>query len=142
MLLTFFGYIMVISSHAAVWINYGASEFIFEIVKITVFLILGFVIMNQIRLRFNINKVMKLIRVIVILVSLMMLATLLFPAQNGAQAWIRFPGMSIQPVEFLKITMILYFGYHFGRYYKSNVSAWNIIKMPLLFLIISFVFVG
>ena len=141
MLLTFFGYIMVISAHAAVWLKYGAGTFAFEIAKITGFLIIGFVLMNRIRVTFNINKVMKSIRIIAIVVGLMMIATLFFPEQNGAKAWLRIPGMTIQPVEFLKLTLILYFGYHFGRYYNTNTKAWDVIKMPLIILIVCFVFV-
>ncbi|MDL2212074.1 FtsW/RodA/SpoVE family cell cycle protein [Erysipelotrichaceae bacterium OttesenSCG-928-M19] len=141
MLLTIFGYIMVISAHANVWITYGAGVFAFEIAKITVFLLVGFVLMNRIRVIFDLGRVMKSIKIIFFIVALMMLATLLFPAQYGAQAWIRIPGMTLQPVEFLKITLILYFAYHFGRFYQTKAKVSQIIRAPLVVLIISFGFV-
>lgn len=139
--LVLFGYIMVISAHANVWIKFGALRFFFEIGKITAFIIVGIWLMNFTRKNFDIFKVMKKIRLISIIVGLSMLVTLLFPEHFGAKSWIRLPGFTIQPVEFLKLTLIIFFSYHFGRFYKSNVPALTILSLPLIVLAISFVFV-
>lgn len=141
LVLVFIGYIMVISAHANVWIKFGALRFFFEIGKITVFIIMGIWLMNFTQKKFNIFKVMKKIRLISIVVALAMLATLLFPEHFGAKSWIRLPGFTIQPVEFLKITLVIFYAYHFGRHYRSNVSALNILKLPLIVLGVSFFFV-
>lgn len=139
--LTLFGYVMVISAHANVWVKFGPQVFAFEIFKVTLYIIFGIFIMTIVRKKFDIKIVFKYIKIIFFIVIIMMGATLAFEPQYGAQAWIRFPGGSIQPVELLKLTIILYYAYHFGKFYKKDVSALRIMLTPTIILLISFLFI-
>lgn len=139
--LVVFGYIMVISAHTGVALEHGTAFFIKEIAKITIFIIGGFFLMLVVRRGFSIEWFVKHIRIISIAIVLMMFATLLFPAQGGAQAWIRLPGVTIQPVEFLKLFMIIYLAYYFGIFYNKKAEVSRVLLLPLLLTTISVFFV-
>lgn len=133
---------MVTSAHAKVWVEHGPNTFLFEMAKIAVFTLTGFVVMTVIRRRFDIDKVMKYLPKITLVIVLMMFATLLFADEKGAKAWIRIPGlMTIQPVEFLKIVMILFLADHFGRHYGTDVKPMAVLRAPILFVGGAFIFV-
>jgi len=70
-----------------------------------------------------------------------MVSTLFFPEVYGAQRWIRLPGITIQPVEFVKLLYILFFSYHFGRFYNKKVKAGTVLRLPLLIIGITILFV-
>lgn len=141
--LTSFGYMMVISAHARVWIEFGMFKFLLEISKITIFIIVGIFLMRYVMLKFNLKKFNKYIRIAMLIIALMMIATLFFADQNGAKAWIRIPviGVTIQPVEFLKIVLILFYASHFARFYGKKTAAFQVLKAPLIVLFFSFIFV-
>lgn len=133
--LVVFGYIMVISAHSVVYTDYGTFAFVREIGKTTLFIFAGFFLMFLMIRKFKIEKFVKHIKLFSAVIVIAMLATLLWPEQNGAKAWIRLPGMTIQPVEFLKLFMILFFAYYFGTYYNVKAKASKILTLPIVLVI-------
>jgi cell division protein FtsW len=133
---------MVISAFSWVWITHGFGAFVFEIVKVTAFIALGFFLMIVIRNRFSLNATMRFIKPLSIIILVTMLSTLLFEEVNGAQRWIRIPGFTLQPVEFLKVFLVLFLSYHFGRHYKKDVKPSKVIKLPIILTVVIFVFVA
>ncbi|MDR1782243.1 MAG: FtsW/RodA/SpoVE family cell cycle protein [Bacilli bacterium] len=140
-LLTIFGFIMVVSAHAIVYVNYGAFKFFFEIFKIFVFIIVGFLLMNFISKRLNDRWLYKYLNIFYLIVAIMMLATLFFPEVNGAKAWINLYFITIQPVEFVKIAMIIYLSTYFGNVANSNKKISQMLMPPVLVFIGVFLFV-
>ncbi|AFT82028.1 cell division protein FtsW [Leuconostoc carnosum JB16] len=56
-----------------------------------------------------------------IIIAALIIAKVIMPAVNGAHGWINLGVITLQPAEFLKLAMILYFAYFFSRYpWKSN----------------------
>lgn len=84
--------------------------------KQILFVISGFFIMLFLRKKFNAKKIsMRFIHLIYIVVLVMMVGCLAFEPVNGAQAWLRLPGFTIQPSEFAKILCILMLAYYFSE---------------------------
>ena len=87
----------------------------------------------------------------------LMLACLFFEDGKGSHAWIRIGSFTIQPVEFMKVIMILFLSFHFGeieeycqiprnitRQKKEELQKrklWYCILRPILAIFIAF-FVG
>ena len=141
LLLTLFGLIMVISAHASVFTSYGALKYFFEIGKIIAFTVFGLFLMNFISKRMNQTWLNRHVLTIYIIVAIMMIATLFFPAVNGAKAWINLKVMTIQPVEFVKIALIIYLATYFSNSINSNKTALKLITPPLLVLSGVFLFI-
>lgn len=73
--------------------------------------------------------------------NLILMLYVLFFGQtlNGATGWINIPGLpSIQPVEFLKFSLIIFLAYYFKKY-KDRIASFNDWFVPffwLLFLVV------
>lgn len=81
--------------------------------KQIVFVFSGWLLMTFLRNKFNYKKInMHFIHFVYIAILVMMLACLAFDPVNGAQAWLRFPGFTIQPAEFAKLVCIILLGYY------------------------------
>lgn len=65
----------------------------------------------------------------------LLLVTLFMPASRGVQAWIPIGPFFIQPVEALKITMLLMYAYFFAKRHDRLANPRNLLA-PLIILII------
>ncbi|MDR3215384.1 MAG: FtsW/RodA/SpoVE family cell cycle protein, partial [Bacilli bacterium] len=132
--LTLFGYIMVVSAHASVWLKYGAIKFFFEIGKIFVFIIFGFFLMTTINNKYNQKWLNRNFNKIFLIIIAMMIATIFFAAESGAKAWIRIPlvNITLQPVEFLKIALIIYLSNYFAGAIKNKLSLKDMLLAPII----------
>lgn len=141
-ILVFFGYIMVISAHSAVALDDGFPKFAIEVIKITMFLVAGIVLMVIFTNRFKIKSYYKYQNIIAIIIFILMILTLFFPEVNGSKRWIRIPGgLTIQPIEFFKIFFILYLANYFSKESVKNISVMQFLKVPIIFLIVISIFV-
>lgn len=140
------GLIMVISSFTDDFINNGPLSFMLDIAKVILYLIIGFLAMVTIQKRFNLKKIVHftgyLTSPAMVVIIVLMFATLFFPGEKGAQAWIRFPlGFTFQPVEFLKIGSAVVFANHYATNLNNEKSLWEVIKMPLIYTLLVLAFV-
>ncbi len=73
---------------------------------------------------------------------LLLILTLAFPAEQGAQRWVRLAGFSIQPIEFFKFAMVLYMAAtlssvkDFRRDYKKLIPSLSIFVLALAVLLV------
>ena len=65
-----------------------------------------------------------------------MIATLFFPETYGARAWIYIGPVSIQPVEFVKVFMIIILALYIELGKASKVGILHTIKVPLFYLFV------
>ncbi|WP_423364577.1 FtsW/RodA/SpoVE family cell cycle protein [Mycoplasma sp. P36-A1] len=141
LLLVIGGYIMVASAHTNVFVTYGAGVFIKEMAKITVFIIVGFFIMQKLNQKFDIEIFKKYRKVFLMGISALMIMTLFFPSVNGSKSWINLGFMTIQPTEFLKMFVILDNAVYFSSKKYQSETVFNAYKEPLLKLLISVLFI-
>jgi len=135
------GFIMVTSAYGNVYVRYGPRVFAFSIVRIVGFIIIGFLIMQFLARNFNQYRQKNLVNLISFIVCVMMGATLFFEEQNGAQAWVRFGPFSLQPVEFLKVIVIVQFARYFSNPKLSVMSMLDVVLKPLIAFIAMGVFI-
>lgn len=84
-----------------------------NMLKQIVFVFSGWLLMTFLRNKFNAKRInMHFIHFIYIVIFVMMLACLAFKPVNGARAWLRFPGFTIQPAEFAKLVCIVLLAYY------------------------------
>lgn len=118
------------------------SEVMMSTLRQGSFVLTGLLLYHWISHTFSWEIVRRYIFVIFIAETVLLLVTRLFGSTNGSYAWIRIPNtyVSIQPSEFAKVIIVLIMAVYLGnigsRRYKSG---WDIMKMPLVALI---VFVG
>lgn len=145
LLLTIFGWLMVINAHSQVWQVYGFPKFLQEVFKITFFYLVGLFCLVFLTRRFRLDKFKKKLKFYGLIIGGAMLITLLIPAEKGAHAWIRIPGVSfsIQPVEFLKIYYIIYLACYFDEisHKAHQLTTSQILLKPAIITLSIFLFV-
>lgn len=110
------------------------SEVLLSSLRQGVFVASGLLLYNWLSHHFKWSWVQQNIVFLAILVGIIMIATRVFGATNGAYAWIRIPGtsFSIQPSEFAKVVLILFFAVALGESKKPNIGGFKAIRWPLL----------
>ncbi|MBR2809637.1 MAG: FtsW/RodA/SpoVE family cell cycle protein [Erysipelotrichaceae bacterium] len=116
--LSVFGVFMVAS--ASMGIDIGNTTYvIFTVIKQLVFLIAGYIMMVFLANKFGIRLFLRFANMLSLIVIVILLVPLAFPAIGSTRAWIRVPIMSfevtLQPSEFAKTFMIVYFALGFMR---------------------------
>lgn len=87
-----------------------------NMIKQAVFVFLGWVLLLIIAKKVSIKKLMNqrfLLSSYFLLIFLMLLCRIW--TINGAHAWIKMPGFTIQPAEFMKILLIIALAYYFAQ---------------------------
>ena len=79
------------------------------------------------------NRLAKYSTLLLFIAVSALIAALFFNPINGAQRWIRLPGMSIQPSEFAKIALIIYLSQFLAKKQRFINSIFSVI--PALFWI-------
>jgi len=143
LVLSLFGSIMVVS--ASMNRNATPLDLVISFLKQLLFLIVGYFCMVLLARYLSIKTLKKWMFYIVIITLVVLCVPLLFPARSGAQAWIVLPvfNMTIQPSEFAKIVVILGCAIYLGDIKRITASWWDIVKIPLLFVILAtFIVIG
>lgn len=131
-ILVFLGAIMVTSAFGNIYVRYGAGQFAFNIVRVVGFIGLGVPLMLMLNKHFDRRRYDRLINIVSVTILIMMVATLFFPEVNGARAWIRIGPMTLQPVEFLKVMMILQFAKYFSNEKLLTMSKLDVLLKPVI----------
>lgn len=140
-ILIVFGYIMVASAHANVYVTFGMMEFAKQMIKITVFILAGFLLMQFMTREFKLTNNINLLKKITYVVIAMMLATQVFPEVYGSKAWINLGFMTIQPSEFVKLLLVIWAAYYFPLPENKDKSLWEVMKKPLAVFVVTIAYI-
>lgn len=103
-----------------------------------IYIIVGYFAMMIATTRLKVHKSLgqgkRLYVLITIGISILLFATMFFPAVNGAKAWILLPFVSFQPSEFVKVYIIMYSSIYFPNFKNSSISGFEIIKKPFIII--------
>lgn len=136
LLLVVFGLFMVYSASNIVAL-YKYNDKAYFLKRQCIFALVGVALMFLV-IHLDIRKVFKATTVIYI-ISLVLLVLVLIPGigrvRGGARSWIGIGSFSIQPSEFMKLSIILLLSKYLSRHHKDLQKPWPFIQV--LFLIIS-----
>ena len=136
--LTGIGALMVYSSSAIIAFE-GNNDSLYFFKKQLSFICLGFILMIII-MHFNYNHFRKL-TIPLLMLSLLMLIAVLIPGfgveKNGARRWLSIMGISFQPSEFAKFSLILYTAYSISKRKEKLYDFFNG-AFPLLLILGTF----
>lgn len=140
-ILTFFGFAMIISATANVNSS-GAGNLLKVIFKELFFIVTSYILMVWVARRFSLKKLERYYIPLLYGTIFMLIATMFFPAVGGAKAWIRFGGLfTIQPSEFAKVMVILILAQSLGDRNKMKESFSDIASHPILMIMFIGLFV-
>ncbi len=125
--LSIFGILMIYSSSTSLEYFYGISPQ-YYMIKMIIFNVLAFIVFLAI-ISFPFNKIKKLGPYILIGNVVALISVLLFgKVVNGARSWFDLGFMSIQPIEFVKIGLIISFAWYFeeNRDTATNFNIQNL----------------
>lgn len=129
---------LVMSGSAAMTSEVVLFDLLMTLVKQTGFLILGYLGYVWLSKHFSLAWIKRHYLMIMVVSIVAALVPLLFPAINGAKAWIQISlqitQISIQPSEFLKIISILILTVYLGDVKVANAKASQLLKMPLFYI--------
>ena len=132
-ILSIFGVLMVLSANAG--IGATGKDLLIVFIKELGFTIVSYIFMLHAARRFNFKIAKKHALTLIGITLFMLIVPLGFGSVGGAYAWIKLPGMTIQPSEFAKIIMILIFAVYLGdRQYNPKMKAVELVGVPFLFL--------
>lgn len=131
--LSLFGLMMVLSANGG--LNTTSMDLLFVFIKESVFIVVSYLLMVHVSRQFNFKTIKKFIVPLMIGMVLFNFVPLFFGDVGGAKAWIRLPGMTIQPSEFTKVVMVLAFACFLGdRDERQNVKGYELAGVPLAFV--------
>ena len=135
-LLSLFGILMVVSANVGV--DASSSDLVKLALKELVFLFVSYIIMVRVARSFNRKFITKNIQWLVIGSLIFLIAPLFFRSVKGANAWIILGPITIQPAEFIKVSMMLVFATYLAD--RPNIQGKPLkdyIKIPFVFLLLS-----
>lgn len=132
--LAIFGSMMVLSTYAGQ--DPTKTDFWKEVIQSIAYFILAYYLMCIVAKHFNIRRMKNAHWIIGGFLMIAMIATLFFPGVNGAHSWITIASFSVQPVEFVKIFMIVVLALYIELIKQSKRSLISMIKVPLLYYLI------
>ncbi|SFH60745.1 FtsW/RodA/SpoVE family cell cycle protein [Pisciglobus halotolerans] len=126
LLLTCIGILMVYSASSYIALqNFDQAQYYF--IRQTIFSIIGFISCFIVfRFRYALLKNKGIVSMAVIGIGIVLYLLLIFGQEkNGAKGWISIGSIGIQPAEFAKIIVILYFSYFFSRKQKELINDYK-----------------
>jgi cell division protein FtsW len=128
--------IMMVASASIGEIAYDNQVVLISFIKQVVYFFIGWMIFFIALNRFKMKTFVQHRTNIMLLVFGLLFATVFFSDINGAKAWIHVGVLSFQPVELLKVYVIIYSGWFFPRFMDSKKHLADIIVKPFLVLIV------
>src|SRR4026209_1411457 len=123
--LALFGVVMVYSASAVLAQKENCNQFHY-VLKQGVWVAIGFVVM-LLAMQFNYQqlKSRRMVYALLILCSLGLLAVFGFSSSNGAHRWIKLPGVSMQPSEISKLSLIIFLAYFLEKRAGEEGDFWR-----------------
>jgi cell division protein FtsW len=122
--LALFGVVMVYSASAVMAQHENGNQYHY-VVKQGIWTIIGFVVMlATMQVDYNYLRNRRVVYGLLAVTTVMLLAVFAFPATNGAHRWIKLPGLSIQPSELSKPTLVIFLAYFLERRAGDEGQLW------------------
>ncbi len=136
-ILALFGSLMIYSA-SSIWSEYKFNDEFYYLKRQLLFLVIG-IIMMIIASRIDLFKLKRYLLHLFVL-SLILLGLVLIPGigqvRGGAQSWIGIGSFSLQPSEFVKVTIILLLARYLETNYKDLTKFRYFIYISLLYGIV------
>jgi cell division protein FtsW len=123
--LALFGVVMVYSASAVIAQNENGNQFHY-VLKQGVFVAIGFVVM-LLAMQFNYQQLKnrRIVFALLIICTLGLFSVFGFSSVNGAHRWIKLPGISIQPSELSKLSLIIFLAYFLEKRAGEEGDFWR-----------------
>jgi len=131
--LALFGVVMVYSASALIAQGEGHNQF-FYVIKQSVWTIIGFVVM-LVAMQFDYHYLRRwwVVYPLFFFTVFLLMSVFAFNPINGARRWIRLRGMSIQPSELAKLSLVVFLAYFLERRAGEERFFWKTF-LPCLFM--------
>jgi len=123
--LALFGVVMVYSASAVLAQKENGNQFHY-VLKQGVWVAIGFVVM-LLAMQFNYQQLKnrRLVYVLLLLCTLGLVSVFAFSSTNGAHRWIKLPGVSMQPSEMTKLSLIIFLAYFLEKRAGEEGDFWR-----------------
>lgn len=123
--LALFGVVMVYSASALIALQEGHNQF-YYVIKQGVWLLIGFAVMLA-AMHFNYQYLRRwwVVYPLLLVTVLLLVSVFGFSPVNGARRWIKFGGMSAQPSEVAKLSLVVFLAYFLERRAGEESSFWK-----------------
>lgn len=123
--LALFGVVMVYSASALMAERDNGSQF-YYVIKQGAWVAIGFIVM-LLAMQFNYQqlKSKRVVYTLLFLSTIALLSVFAFSASNGAHRWIKLPGLSIQPSELSKLTLVIFLAYFLEKRAGEEADFWR-----------------
>ncbi len=123
--LALFGVVMVYSASAVMAQNENGNQFHY-VLKQGVFVAIGFFVM-LVAMQFNYQqlKSRRVVYTLLIICTIGLFAVFAFSSVNGAHRWIKLPGISMQPSELSKLSLIIFLAYFLEKRAGEEGDFWR-----------------
>jgi len=123
--LALFGVVMVYSASAMIAQRENANQF-FYVIKQGVWVAIGFgVMLLMMQFNYQLLKSRRLIYAALVLCSIALMGVFAFSATNGAHRWLKLPGVSLQPSELAKLSLIIFLAYFLEKRAGEEGDFWR-----------------
>src|ERR1700756_3498038 len=132
--LALFGVVMVYSASAVIAVQEGHNQF-YYVIKQGIWTTIGFVAM-LIAMQFDYQLLRRwwIVYPLLLLTILLLLSVFGFAPVNGARRWIRFNGLSAQPSEVAKLSLVIFLAYFLERRAGEEHFFWKTF-IPCVFVL-------
>src|SRR6185295_4956161 len=123
--LALFGVVMVYSASAVIAPKENGNQF-YYVLKQGAWVGIGFVVM-LLAMQFNYQqlKSRRLVYVLLLLCTIGLISVFAFSSTNGAHRWIKLPGVSMQPSEMTKLSLIIFLAYFLEKRAGEEGDFWR-----------------
>ena len=123
--LALFGVVMVYSASAVMAQKENGNQF-YYVLKQGVWVAIGFVVM-LLAMQFNYQqlKSRRIVYSLLLLCTIGLVSVFGFSSVNGAHRWIKLPGVSLQPSEMAKLSLIIFLAYFLEKRAGEEGDFWR-----------------
>src|SRR5437660_724627 len=132
--LALFGVVMVYSASALIAIQEGHNQF-YYVIKQGIWMLIGFGVM-LVAMQFDYQRLRRwwIVYPFLLLTIFLLLSVFAFPPVNGARRWIRLFGLSAQPSEVAKLSLVIFLAYFLERRVGEERLFWKTF-VPCVFIL-------